>query len=69
MLNARSFLVVAALTGIAAGCQASPLGNDAPNAGPLFGGQTLGSGHTSDSMATPEIETDGRSGNLFGSGT
>ncbi len=73
MGKARLLAIVAATTTIAAGCQASPV--DAASAGPLFGGQTLGSGHRMDgdssaaASTTSSSETDTRTGNLFGSGT
>lgn len=77
MLKARSFLVVATVTVIAAGCQASPVGHDVAKTDPLFGGQTLGSGHRTESDSGGSAETtmsatsdsDARGGNLFGSGT
>jgi hypothetical protein len=82
MLKIRLLLASAALAVTTAGCHASPLGSEAGTTGPLFGGQTLGSGHrtggdstvagagapAATTTASPG-ETDTRSGNLFGSGT
>lgn len=83
MLKIKLLLASAAMAAVTtAGCGASPVGSDAESTRPLFGGQTLGSGHRTggDSavagVAAPAAtttslsgETDTRSGNLFGSGT
>jgi hypothetical protein len=75
MRKRRLFLPIAAIAAVcAAGCEALPTATDAPNAGLLFGGHTLGSGHRTDGDSTTATtsssgETETRGGNLFGSGT
>ncbi len=86
MQKTRFFLVAVLIATIAGGCQVSPVGSNVESdASPLYGGQTLGSGHRTDgddsttatgldaTMAgdspTTSSSDETRSGNLFSSGT
>ena len=78
MQKTRFFLVAALIATIAGGCHVSPVGSNAErDASPLYGGQTLGSGHRMDGGnsttptgqdATMASDSTGRGGQTLGSG-
>lgn len=80
MQKPRLFLVAALIATVAGGCQVSPVGSNVESdAAPLFGGQTLGSGHRTDddgsttatgldATVASDSSTTGRGGQTLGSG-
>lgn len=80
MQKTRFFLAAALIATIAGGCHVSPVGSNVEShAAPLFGGQTLGSGHRTDgddstaatgqdATVASDSSTAGRGGQTLGSG-
>jgi hypothetical protein len=79
MQKTRFILVTTLIATVAGGCQVSPVGSVESDAAPLYGGQTLGSGHRTegddsttatgqDATMAGDSPTTGRGGQTLGSG-